>query len=170
MKDEAQELFGKLSNFGIAHQDIPQDVLEAMDYVANYCGDIAHGREYKPEELPTAMPTILAIAHQQTAEENTVLRHVVNYYLGDDYMAEHPDPKEWRAEAVRRSTEDGKEYFLEVRNQTLDGLHNRLPAKDTWGAKSTSGIDDEKPFNDGFNLAVDKVAQIIQEMKDGNAS
>lgn len=47
-KEEAQEMFDRLMDFGTNNQDIPMDVLEALDYVANYCGDIAKGRKYTP--------------------------------------------------------------------------------------------------------------------------
>lgn len=43
-KDDAQEMFDRLTEFGMSNPDIPQDVLEAIDHVANYCGDIAHNR------------------------------------------------------------------------------------------------------------------------------
>lgn len=46
-KENAQKMFDTLMEFATAHPDIPQDILEAIDDVANYCGDIAKGR--KPE-------------------------------------------------------------------------------------------------------------------------
>lgn len=48
-KQDSQEMFDRLMAFCEADLDVPEDVLIAIDYVANYCGDIAKGREYKPD-------------------------------------------------------------------------------------------------------------------------
>lgn len=57
-KEEAQELFNNLMNLGMSNPGLPQELLEAIDYVANYCGDIASGRKHKPENIEDAFPTI----------------------------------------------------------------------------------------------------------------
>lgn len=44
---EAQGVFDTLMDFGMSNPHIPQDILEAIDRVANYCGDIAKGRKVK---------------------------------------------------------------------------------------------------------------------------
>lgn len=41
---EARFVFDTLMNYCMAHQDVPQDMLETIDNVANYFGDIATGR------------------------------------------------------------------------------------------------------------------------------
>ena len=57
---EHQDMFDELMKFATnnAGDDMPQTVVEAIDYVANYCGDIAKGREYRPDEPKEAFPSI----------------------------------------------------------------------------------------------------------------
>lgn len=69
--DQAQEVFDVLMEFGTTLEaDIPQEVLEAIDYVANFCGDIAKNRDYTPEKLEDAFPTLLRLANEQKNGEN----------------------------------------------------------------------------------------------------
>jgi len=44
-KQEAKQMFDTLMEFGMANPDLPQNVVEAIDVVANYCGDVWRGRE-----------------------------------------------------------------------------------------------------------------------------
>jgi hypothetical protein len=43
-------MFDTITDFGWQYANIlPEEIIEAMDTFANYCGDIAKGREYEPE-------------------------------------------------------------------------------------------------------------------------
>ena len=65
-RKRAQEVFdGMMSYDLIGVLDIPQPVLEALDYAANYFGDIAMGRQYDPEPLVDAFPFLLSTHTQE---------------------------------------------------------------------------------------------------------
>lgn len=42
---EYREVYDALTNLGTADLEMPTTVVEALDYVANYCGDMSFGRE-----------------------------------------------------------------------------------------------------------------------------
>ena len=66
----AQEVFdGMMAYDLISKLNPPMEVLEALDYAANYFGDIAKGREYSPEPLKDAFPTIYATVAEQSRDE-----------------------------------------------------------------------------------------------------
>jgi hypothetical protein len=68
-KEDAQRMFDTISDFGNRYASLlPDDVIEAMDNFANYCGDIAKGREYKPDEPKTELPDLDGVFDKYRAE------------------------------------------------------------------------------------------------------
>lgn len=72
IQKKAQEMFDAMQPYELmADLDVPQTVLEAFDYAANYFGDIAKGREWDPEEPKDAFPTLLH-SHNESLKERTL--------------------------------------------------------------------------------------------------
>jgi len=68
LQEEARELFHTLQTFGL-DKDIPQSVLEAIDYVSNYVGDIANDRKVTLDEPKNAFPTIVTAVLDEVENE-----------------------------------------------------------------------------------------------------
>lgn len=63
ISEEERKLFDAIGDYFIDHPEAPSGaLLEAVDYVSNYLGDIAMGRKYEPEELKEAFPSVFSQA------------------------------------------------------------------------------------------------------------
>jgi hypothetical protein len=77
--DDYNDLFDRLSSLGInvgldKDENVPHAFFEALDYVANYCGDKAHGREVTFEKLADAFPSVREEARREAYEEGARLQ------------------------------------------------------------------------------------------------
>lgn len=84
---EAAEAFNAVQLFGINQGVyIPQGIIEAMDYVSDYLGDIAMGRKVSIESPSDAMPTLLAeeIEKAREGERERIISDIEDFYAGTD--------------------------------------------------------------------------------------
>lgn len=74
LQEEAHYVFDILSTYFMGHSEAPSGaLLEAVDYVLNYLGDISQNREFKFDSMEDAFPSVIATAVQKAREEERKL-------------------------------------------------------------------------------------------------
>lgn len=96
---EAQEVFDVLSRYFMNHPEAPSGtLLEAVDYVANYCGDIAKGRKVTFDKPKDAFPTIYTKTRTDALKE---AREVVEDEMD---LSGSPDSADWNGAIATASS------------------------------------------------------------------
>ncbi len=68
-RKQAKEVFHTMMDYTMSYSlEIPQTVIEAFDFVANYVGDVSFGREVVLEKPSDAFPTLINQAILQERE------------------------------------------------------------------------------------------------------
>lgn len=89
-KERYQNMFDDLSELGTAHPNLPTHFYEALDFVANFCGDKAFDREVTMDAPEVAFESVIT----HTTKQNT--RKVREEVLRDIIEAAEPyDGAKW---------------------------------------------------------------------------